>query len=99
MSYCYVVRAAKILSKKEIQGTVKFLFQPAEEGGAGGQKMTKEGALENPEVERIFGLHVWPRMPTGQVGSRAGSFPAAASFHEYSSEGRWWPRGFSTFLC
>ena len=79
--------AAKILSEKEIQGTVKFLFQPAEEGGAGGQKMTNEGALENPEVERIFGLHVWPRMPTGQVGSRAGSFLAAASFMDIEVKG------------
>ena len=72
--------AAKILSQREINGTVKFLFQPAEEGGAGGQKMTQEGALENPTVERIFGLHVWPFIPTGQVGSRAGAFLAATSF-------------------
>ena len=59
--------AAKILSQREINGTVKFLFQPAEEGGAGGEKMTQEGALENPAVERIFGLHVWPFIPTGQI--------------------------------
>ena len=72
--------AAKILKDKEINGTIKFLFQPAEEGGAGGEKMTQEGALENPAVERIFGLHVWPFIPTGQVGSRAGAFLAATSF-------------------
>ena len=52
--------AAKILKSKEneINGTIKLLFQPAEEGGAGGKLMREEGVLENPEVERNFGLHV-----------------------------------------
>ena len=73
--------AAKLLKDKEseINGTIKLLFQPAEEGGAGGKLMREEGALENPEVERIFGLHVWPQMPTGQIGSREGTFLAATS--------------------
>ena len=73
--------AAKILKNKEseINGTIKLLFQPAEEGGAGGKLMREEGALENPEVERIFGLHVWPQMPSGQIGSREGTFLAATS--------------------
>ena len=73
--------AARLLKEREseIQGTVKLLFQPAEEGGAGGKLMTDEGALENPDVERIFGLHVWPELPTGAAGSRAGTFLAASS--------------------
>ena len=73
--------AAKLLKGKEdqINGTVKLLFQPAEEGGAGGKLMREEGALKNPEVERIFGLHVWPQMPSGQIGSREGTFLAATS--------------------
>ena len=73
--------AAKLLKDKEseINGTIKLLFQPAEEGGAGGKLMREEGALENPEVERIFGLHVWPQMPSGQIGSREGTFLAATS--------------------
>ena len=73
--------AAKLLKNKEseINGTIKLLFQPAEEGGAGGKLMREEGALENPEVERIFGLHVWPQMPSGQIGSREGTFLAATS--------------------
>ena len=73
--------AAKLLKGKEdqINGTVKLLFQPAEEGGAGGKLMRDEGALKNPAVERIFGLHVWPQMPSGQIGSREGTFLAATS--------------------
>ena len=73
--------AARLLKEREseIQGTVKLLFQPAEEGGAGGKLMTDEGALENPDVERIFGLHVWPELQTGAAGSRAGTFLAASS--------------------
>ena len=73
--------AAKLLKRKEdqINGTVKLLFQPAEEGGAGGKLMREEGALKNPDVERIFGLHVWPQMPSGQIGSREGTFLAATS--------------------
>ena len=63
--------AVKIFKKheKEIKGSVKFLFQPAEEGGAGGLKMREQGALENPKVSKIFGLHVWPTLPTGSIGS------------------------------
>ena len=81
--------AAKILKSKEneINGTIKLLFQPAEEGGAGGKLMREEGVLENPEVERIFGLHVWPQMPTGQIGSREGTFLAATSFLDLTIKG------------
>jgi len=73
--------AARLLKGKEdqINGTVKLLFQPAEEGGAGGKLMREEGALKNPAVERIFGLHVWPQLPSGQIGSREGTFLAATS--------------------
>ncbi len=81
--------AAKILKSKEneFNGTVKFLFQPAEEGGAGGKLMREEGALEDPAVERIFGLHVWPQMPTGQIGSREGTFLAATTFLDLTIKG------------
>ena len=81
--------AAKILKEREseIKGTIKLLFQPAEEGGAGGKLMREEGALDSPEVERIFGLHVWPLLPTGTVGSREGTFLAATTFLEIKVEG------------
>ena len=81
--------AAKILKSKEneFNGTIKLFFQPAEEGGAGGKLMRDEGALENPTVERIFGLHVWPQMPTGQIGSREGTFLAATTFLDLTIKG------------
>ena len=81
--------AAKILKGKEseINGTIKLFFQPAEEGGAGGKLMRDEGALENPKVERIFGLHVWPQMPTGQIGSKKGTFLAATTFLDLTIKG------------
>ena len=81
--------AAKLLKEREheINGTIKFLFQPAEEGGAGGKLMREEGVLKNPNVDRIFGLHVWPQMPTGQIGSREGTFLAATSFLDLTIKG------------
>ena len=81
--------AAKLLKEREheINGTIKFLFQPAEEGGAGGKLMREEGVLKDPNVDRIFGLHVWPQMPTGQIGSREGTFLAATSFLDLTIKG------------
>jgi len=72
--------AARLLKENEelINGTVKLIFQPAEEGGAGGEKMSEEGVLENPEVQRIYGLHVSPDLPTGMLAARAGTLMAAA---------------------
>lgn len=82
--------AAKVLKQREgtLRGTVKLLFQPAEEGGAGGQRMCKEGALEGPNAQRIFGLHVWPFMPTGTIGSRSGTFMAATGSLEMVVTGK-----------
>ena len=72
--------AARLLKQNQaaIPGTVKLLFQPAEEGGAGGRRMREEGVLEDPHVDRVFGMHVWPQLPTGVVGAREGVFLAAA---------------------
>jgi IAA-amino acid hydrolase len=82
--------AAKILKEREseIRGTVKLVFQPAEEGGAGGKRMRDEGALSNPDVQRIFGLHVWPMVPTGTITSRAGTFLAATTSFEITIKGK-----------
>ncbi len=81
--------AAKMLKQREadLPGVVKLIFQPAEEGGAGGKRMKDEGALQDPDVQRIFGLHVWPDIPTGSAGSRAGVFLAAAGSVSIRVEG------------
>lgn len=82
--------AAKLLKthEHELRGSVKLLFQPAEEGGAGGKRMCEEGALDAPHVARIFGLHVWPQLPTGTIGSRAGTFLASAGWLEIIVTGK-----------
>ena len=52
----------------KVKGNIKWVFQPAEEGGGGGRVMVEEGVLENPKVDAAFGAHVFPLLPTGKVG-------------------------------
>ncbi len=52
----------------QVKGNIKWIFQPAEEGGGGGRIMVEEGVLENPKVDAIFGAHVFPSLPVGKVG-------------------------------
>jgi amidohydrolase len=52
----------------KVKGNIKWIFQPAEEGGGGGRIMVEEGVLENPKVDAIFGAHVFPLLPVGKVG-------------------------------
>ena len=54
--------------RDQLHGNIKWIFQPAEEGGAGGKLMTEEGVLENPRVDAIFGAHVFPDLSTGKIG-------------------------------
>lgn len=75
---------AEVLSKMrgEISGTIKFIFQPAEEGAPAGEEggarlMVKEGAMENPRPSAIFGLHTLPSIEAGQIAYHSG--PAMAS--------------------
>jgi len=65
-----VIGAAIILSKMKdkLCGNVKFLFQPLEERNQGAKKMIELGALENPKVDAIFGLHNQPDIPAGKIG-------------------------------
>ena len=64
---------AEVLSEQseDIAGTIKFIFQPAEENATGAKAMIANGALTNPEPEAIFGLHVWP-LPVNSMGSVSG---------------------------
>jgi amidohydrolase len=75
---------AEVLSKmkEEVRGTVKFIFQPAEEGAPPGEEggarlMLKEGAFDNPRPQAVFGLHTEPNLQAGQIGYHSG--PAMAS--------------------
>lgn len=52
----------------KVKGNIKFIFQPAEEGGGGGRVMVEEGVLECPKVDAVFGAHVFPFLPIGKVG-------------------------------
>ncbi|RYZ54270.1 MAG: amidohydrolase [Chitinophagaceae bacterium] len=73
--------AAKILSetREEWEGTVKFIFQPGEERNPGGASLLiKEGVLENPAPQAIFGLHVNPQLEVGKVSFRSGKVMASA---------------------
>lgn len=70
--------------KKDIPGTVKFIFQPAEEGVPEGEEggaalMVKEGVLENPKVEVIFGLHINSQTPVGDITYRPAGIMAAVN--------------------
>jgi amidohydrolase len=78
--------------KAEVPGTVKFIFQPAEEGvpageTGGAKQMIAEGALENPKVDAIFGLHVFP-FPVGSVVYRSGGLMASSDTYKIVIRGR-----------
>ncbi|MFO8235359.1 MAG: M20 family metallopeptidase [Bacteroidales bacterium] len=71
----------KILNelKDSFEGTIKFIFQPAEEKLPGGAKqLIKEGVLENPRPELIIGQHVYPELPAGKLGFRPGTYMASS---------------------
>ncbi|WP_171659377.1 amidohydrolase [Muricauda amphidinii] len=76
---------AEVLSKNKdkINGTIKFIFQPAEEGAPPGEEggaelMVKEGVLENPKVDAIYGLHIGSYLPVGHMAYKPGGALAAA---------------------
>ena len=84
--------AARILSehKDQLAGTVKFLFQPAEEhGGRGGaMPMIEDGAMENPKVDYVFGLHIDSTRKSGEFGIRGGAVMAAPDTFKVKIVGR-----------
>ena len=73
--------AARVLKENEhkINGTIKLIFQPAEEGGAGGKMMREQGVLLEPKVQQIFALHVAGTIPVGTLASKEGTLLAATS--------------------
>ncbi|MCY1223095.1 putative hydrolase YxeP [compost metagenome] len=84
--------------KAQIPGTIKFIFQPAEEGFSempssadaqrGAQAMVTDGVMENPKVDAVFGLHVAPVIPSGVIGWRSGPILASADTVRITVEGK-----------
>ena len=85
-----LVGAAHALCSEELRGRlkgdVKFIFQPAEEGYAGGRVMVEEGVTR--DIDRIFALHLWPGLPFGTFSTRGGTIMAAADAFEMQVRGQ-----------
>jgi len=86
---------AEVLSKmkKDVPGTVVFLFQPAEEGApqgveAGAPLMVKDGALDDPKVEAVFGLHIESNIEAGQIRYKPGPFMASSDWFMITVKGK-----------
>ena len=86
---------AQILTelKDKVNGTVKFIFQPAEEGAPAGEEggaelMVKEGILKNPNVDAIFGLHISDATPVGMITYREGGIMASSNTFQITVNGK-----------
>ena len=74
--------------RQELAGTVKFVFQPAEEGLGGAEKMIQQGVLENPKVDMALALHVWNEQPVGWIGIADGPAMAGAEIFRIKVTGK-----------
>lgn len=79
--------ATLLQAKPDFDGTVHFIFQPGEEGGAGARVMIEEGLFDLFPASAVFALHNWPAMPAGKMGVRAGPIMAATSRFEIRISG------------
>lgn len=81
--------AAQHLARtRHFDGTVHFIFQPAEEGLGGARSMVDDGLFERFPCRRVFALHNWPDLPVGTIATRPGPIMAAADRFEITIEGR-----------
>jgi amidohydrolase len=91
-----LLATARVLTRlrDRLPGTVKFIFQPAEEGApagespAGAQAMVEQGVMDNPKVDAVFGLHVFANVATGRIAYRSGPFMAASDSFEIVVKGQ-----------
>ncbi len=90
-----LIGTAEVLSsmKKDIAGTVKFIFQPAEEGAPGNEEggaalMVKEGVMDNPKVDVVFGMHIESAIPAGDIQYKSGSFMASSDWFTIKVKGK-----------
>jgi len=81
--------AARYLAEtRNFAGTAVIIFQPAEEGGAGGKAMVQDGLMERFGINEIYGMHNYPGMPVGEFGLRPGAIMAAADYVQIDIEGK-----------
>jgi amidohydrolase len=85
-----LLTVAKMLTahRNNLSGTVKFMFQPAEEGMGGAEKMIEAGILENPKVDVALALHVWNEKPVGWIGIASGPALAGAEIFKIKVRGK-----------
>ena len=84
-----LLAAARYMSRnRHFDGTVHLIFQPAEEGGAGAQRMIDDGLFEKCPCDAVFGMHNWPGMPVGTIGMRPGPMLASSNEFEIRIRGR-----------
>ena len=90
-----LMSVAEILSgmKNELKGTIKFIFQPSEEGPPEGEEggaplMVKEGVMDNPKVDVIFGLHIESNIEVGHIEYKPGSFMASSDWFTIKVKGK-----------
>lgn len=74
--------------KSRLNGKIKLIFQPAEEGGKGSTAMIEDGVLKNPSVDAIFGYHNWPGLPLKALATRAGCILAGSGRFEITLLGK-----------
>jgi amidohydrolase len=81
--------AAKYLAEtRNFDGTAVMIFQPAEEGGGGGNEMVQDGLLDRFHIQEVYGMHNWPGVPVGHFAIRPGPIMAAADRFEITIEGK-----------
>jgi len=81
--------AAKYLAEtRNFTGSVAVIFQPAEEGGGGGNEMVKDGLMERFDISKVFGMHNMPGLPVGQFAIRPGPIMAATAEFTITVKGR-----------
>jgi len=74
--------------RESLDRDVVFLFQPAEENLGGGKRMVDAGAMVNPVVAEVYGMHIMPTLPLGTIGCRAGAMMATVDTFEIDIEGK-----------
>lgn len=80
--------ATLLARRPDFNGTVHFIFQPGEEGGAGARRMMEDGLFEQFPMQAVFALHNWPALPAGQMGVRVGAIMASANRFEIRIRGK-----------